>query len=162
MKKNIFLLTALLLLGAMPVQSQSNLYVYKTDGSKETVSLDDLQKLTFTGTDLVINQVSGTPGSVAFSDLKFFSLKNFTTTGIAEVSKHEESVNVWSNNGIVTAKSAQPITGVTVFDLQGRKLLQLHPGSQEINLPLAAYPAGVYLVQVANETGITTKKIIKN
>jgi hypothetical protein len=159
-KVSFILLLGMLLMGTLPMKSQSNLYVYMTDNSKETVALADLQKITFTETDLVINRVSGDPSSVAFSTLKFFSLKEFETTGIVNV-KLEGGVNVWSNDGIVTVKNTQTIQSINIIDLQGKTVVQLQPKSQEINISLVFYPAGIYFVQVADEDSITTKKIIK-
>jgi hypothetical protein len=163
-KASFFLLMGALLVGVAPVQSQTNLYVYKTD-AKLTVSLDALQKLTFTETGLTVNKTDGSTTSVEFSNLLCFSflddLYQYTGTGIGEV-QTTAPIRVWSDKGSVTVKSDQTIIGIQVFDLQGRKVLQLHPQSQEINLSLANYPAGIYLLQIAGENGITTKKIINN
>ncbi|MDR0864930.1 MAG: T9SS type A sorting domain-containing protein [Candidatus Symbiothrix sp.] len=163
MKKLFFLLTAVFLLGVLPMRSNDNLYVYKTDGSKQTFPVETVQKLTFSDiTNLVINKTDGTTTSFNFSDLKFISLKDYGGTGIIPVSQPATEVSVWSDNGNVWVKSARTIIAVNIFDLQGRKVAQLHPQSQEINVSLANYPAGVYLVQITDETSITTKKIIKN
>jgi hypothetical protein len=164
-KRTFFLwMATLFLLGGMPVHSQS-LYVFKTDGSKQTFPLETLQKLTFSNNaNLVVNKTNGTTVSVAFPDLKFLSLEDYEVTGIPVIPESQvvkEDVSVWSNNGIVWVKSARPIIGVNIFDLQGRKVAQLHPKLQEINISLANYPAGVYLVQVVDDNGIRTKKIIK-
>ncbi|MDR0835274.1 MAG: T9SS type A sorting domain-containing protein [Tannerella sp.] len=159
-KITIFVLTAILLLGAMPMQSQG-LFVYQTDAPKQSFPLETLQKLTFTATDLVVNKKDGTTTSFAFDHLKFFSSYDFTTSGVISAPKAAEEVDVYVEGDAVIVKSNQTITGVHVFDLQGRKLLQHYSESREISLSLASYTAGVYLIQVANENGITTKKIIK-
>jgi hypothetical protein len=161
-KTGIFLLLGMLLVGATPVQS-SDLYVYKTDGSKSNYSLDIVQKLTFTATDLVVNKTDGTTVPVSFTDLKLFSLKDFNFTGIvAPETKVAISVFFNSARADVTVKSTTTITGLSVYNLQGQKLLQLHPESLEATVPLVAYPAGLYVLQVTDESGITVKKIIKN
>jgi hypothetical protein len=160
MKKTIFVLTAILLLGAMPMQSQS-LYVYRTDAPKQSFPLETLLKLSFTATDLVVNKQDGTTTSFAFDHLRFFSLKDFGNTGLAPEPKVVAEVIAYAENNDIVVKSAQRITAVNVFDLQGRKLLQLRPESQELYVPLASYPAGVYLIQVVDGNGTVTKKIIK-
>jgi hypothetical protein len=161
-KAGIFLLLSVLLVGATPVQS-NDLYVYKTDGSKLNYSLDIVQKLTFVGTDLLVNKSDGSTALVSFTDLRFFSLKEFNFTGIA-TPETKVTISVYPNPTVtdVTVKNTKPITGLELYNLQGQKLLQLHPKSLEATVPLAAYPAGVYLLQVADESGITIKKIIKN
>jgi hypothetical protein len=163
-KKTFFLLTAvLLLLGVMPMKSQSNLYFYLVDETRQSFPIEAIQKLTFTDTQLVGHPKVGNPIAVDFAFLKFFSLEDYGGyTGIAPAPQTATAVSVCSKDGIVTVKSLQTITGVILFDLQGRKIVQLHLQSQELNLSLVSYPAGVYLVQVVDENGITTKKIINN
>jgi hypothetical protein len=161
-KAGIFLLFGRLLVGATPVQS-NDLYVYKTDGSKSNYSLDIVQKLTFVGTDLLVNKTDGSTALVSFSDLRFFSLKEFNFTGIA-TPETKVAINVYPNPTVadVSVKSTKNIIGLELYNLQGQKLLQLRPESLETTVALAAYPAGVYLLQVVDESGIIIKKIIKN
>jgi hypothetical protein len=161
-KAGFFLLLSMLFVGATPVQS-NDLYVYKNDGSKSNYSLDIVQKLTFVGTDLLVNKTDGSTALVSFTDLRFFSLKEFNFTGIA-TPETKVAISVYPNPIVadVTVKSTKTITGLGLYDLRGQKLLQLHPESLEATVPLAAYPAGLYLLQVADESGITIKKIIKN
>ena len=172
MKRTIFLLTALLLLLVVvvtPVRSQSNLFVYKTN-EKLTVPIDDLQKLTFSETALAVNKTNGEATPVNFADLYCISftdnLYTYATPPATGISALEAAgaVSIWydNDNGSVRVKSAQAITDVSIFDLQGRKLVQLKPQSQEVNIPLAAHPTGIYLVRVADENGAITKKIVKN
>jgi hypothetical protein len=167
MKRTIFLLTALLLLLVVtPVRSQSNLFVYKTN-EKLTVPIDDLQKLTFSETALAVNKTNGEATPVSFADLYCISftdnLYTYPATGISAL-EAAGAVSIWydNDNESVRVKSAQAITDVNIFDLQGRKLVQLKPQSQEVNIPLAAHPTGIYLVRVADENGAITKKIVKN
>ena len=162
----LILLASILLLGVMPMKSD-NLYVYKTDGAKQTVSLDELRKLTFTDTNLAINKQDGTTTLVALTSLRCFSLFDnlyieTSTNNVLMTSETANAVSVYMKADMAIVKSNQNIIGVNVFDLQGRKLLQFHSASQEVSVPLSYYPSGIYLIQVACENGITTKKIIKN
>jgi hypothetical protein len=162
-KVSFLLLSGMLLLGVLPMQSQStNLYVYGTDGSKQSFSLDEVRKLTFTATELVINKQSGDPVSVLFTDLRCFSLKDDLYTGIA-TPKAVAEISVYPSlvTDQVTVTNAKTITGFSLYNLQGQQLLQLAPESQEVTVSLASYPAGVYLLRIVDETGITTKKVIK-
>jgi hypothetical protein len=149
-------------MGATPVQS-NDLYVYKTDGSKTSYSLELVRKLTFTASELVVNKTDGTTVPVSFTDLRLFSLKNFNFMGIT-APETKVAVSAFYNPAVanVTVQSAKIITDLSVYNLQGQKLLQLHPESTEATVTLASYPAGLYLLQVADESGITVKKIIKN
>jgi hypothetical protein len=138
--------------------------VYLADGSKQSFNLEGVKELTFTTTDLVVNfnEESTTPVSVPFTNLNFFSLISYTT-GIAPVIGTEVEVNVHPNPAVtdVTLKSAKPITSLALYNIEGRKLLQLYPESLEVSVPLTAYPAGLYLLQIVNESGVSINKIIK-
>jgi hypothetical protein len=163
-KAGIFLLLSMLFIGATPVQS-NDLYVYLKNDTRQSFDLENVQKVTFTSTDLVVNKADGSTVPVSFADLKFFSLKYFEVSGNGITAPETKvAITVSFNPAVadVTVKSAKTITGLELYNLQGQKLLQLHPESLEATLPLAAYPAGVYLIQVADESGITVKKIIKN
>jgi hypothetical protein len=225
-KARFFLLLGVLLLGVTPMKS-GNLYVYGTDGSKQTFSLDEVRKLTFSDTEMVINKKAGGTASILFTDLQFFTLRNITapSTGklfvyetdgtkqsflletVRKLTFSETAMQVNKKNGetasilfadlrcfsfydnlyqsgtgtdalsVVTAavnvypnpvvnevhfKNAENILGVSMYDMRGRKLLQLDSESSEISLSLGSYPAGIYLLQIVDKNGISIKKIIKN
>jgi hypothetical protein len=162
-KAGVFLLLSMLLVGATPVQSSDFLYVYLNNASSQSFDLNDVQKVTFTSSGLVVNKTDETTVPVSFTDLKFFSLKYFDLTGVA-TPETTVAISVYLNPAVaeVIVKSAKTITGLGLYNLQGQKLLQLYPESLNATVPLAAYPAGLYILQVADESGITVKKIIKN
>jgi hypothetical protein len=162
-KTRIFLLLSMLLTGAMPVKSQS-LYVYTTSNTtpEQSFLLNDVQELTFSGASLTVNKKSGAPET--FATLKFFSLKNFDPAGIALKPETAVAISVYPNPTVadLIVKNTKIITGLGLYNLQGQKLLQLYPKSLETTISLASYPAGLYILQVADESGMTAKKIIKN
>jgi hypothetical protein len=159
-KAEIFLLLGILLLGVMPARSQSYLYVYGNDGTKQSFSMESV--LTFTGTNLVVTDGVNPPVSVSFTNLRLFSLESYIFTGFSTPDTKTE-VSVYPNlaGTDVTVKSAKTITGLGLYNLQGQKLLQIQPESLEVIVPLSAYPAGLYLLQIVDESGVTIKKIIK-
>jgi hypothetical protein len=163
-KARIFLLTGTLLIGAVSMQSQ-NLYVYGNDGSKQTITVDNLGKLTFTATELVVHTKTGVLPPVLFTDLRLFSLHdfNFGDTGIASTIESAEAVRVYPNPAadFVTV-SGQNISGVTLYNMQGQKLWQINAKSSRINVPLTAFSAGIYFLHIASEKGTSIHKIIKN
>jgi hypothetical protein len=74
------------------------------------------------------------------------------------------TINIYPNPAVTdfTVKSTKTIFDLKLYNLQGQKLVQLYPKSLEINVPLSVYPAGLYLLQIVDESGITSKKISKN
>jgi len=54
------------------------------------------------------------------------------------------------------------IDRIEVFDVYGKKLLLMSPLSKEATINIAHLPAGVYFIRIKTETGVVTKKAIKN
>jgi hypothetical protein len=160
-RKFIFLLSLCLALVARA--NGSNLYVYLNDASTQTFGTDTISELTFTETDLVGHFTSGSEQSVPYALLKFFSLKDFSSSSPTSSVSVSVSVSVSPNPAVseVSVSSPKAMTSLALFNLQGQELLQLVPQSQEAVFSVAALPAGVYLLQVADESAITIKKIIK-
>jgi hypothetical protein len=142
------------------------LYVYGANGSKQSFLLDDVRKLTFSDTELVVNKNTGETSPFLFTNLKCFSLYDDLYpglgTGIAKTPVSLTEVSVYSIKNELVVKSDQTITGINLYNLHGQKLLQLSPAAQEINISLTSYPVGIYILQVIDKNGITVKKIIKN
>jgi hypothetical protein len=56
----------------------------------------------------------------------------------------------------------QELSGITVFDAQGRVVIKEHISAKDCQLSLDNVPSGVYVVKVSESKGIeTTIKIIK-
>lgn len=163
-KAGFLILLGILLIEAMPVKS-SNLYVYMANNSVQDAiyPLNALQRLTFSETKMIGLSVNGrTEFQIDYSALRFFSLKGLNTA-IASNPGSSATITINPNptltNVIVT--SINVITNISLYDMQGQQLLQFHPESTEANISLLSYPVGVYLLQITNESGITTKKLIK-
>jgi hypothetical protein len=162
MKINKLLLLGLFLAVVATVKGD-DLYVYGTNGSKQAFDLNEVRSLALSADALVINFKSGNPVSVVYSDLNFFSLIDYTFTSIRTLGE-ADVLKVFPNPVAdeFTITNREKITSIKVLDLQGRQLLQITPGGQEVKVSMASYPAGIYLVQISDENGTTVKKIIKN
>jgi hypothetical protein len=163
MSKNVkFLLLLGILFYGFPAMYGEDLYVWKMDGSKQTFGLENVQKLTFTEDALVVTTT--TSESVSYEELRLFTLKDLNLgsvgTGLAEITA---TAKLLFNpaTGEVTITDTQEISSVGLFNLQGQQLQRYAPASHEATLSVAAYPAGVYLLQIADANGMVTKKIIK-
>jgi hypothetical protein len=145
--------------------STGSLYVYGTDASKQTYPLWELQDLTYSETAMSINKKTGGITSVLYDNLKCFSLLGnlYINTGIS-LPFAKAALNVFPNPAVdeITLKNTLDIIGVSLYDMQGHRLLQLYPESQEVTIPFSSYPAGIYTLQVIDKNGVSIKKIIKN
>ncbi|MDR2087519.1 MAG: T9SS type A sorting domain-containing protein [Dysgonamonadaceae bacterium] len=166
MKKYLLLFFFLLTIAGGIGAQTGYLYVHTTaTPDKQTFALDDLKSLTFTDSEMQIATTNG-PETVLLSDLMYFTLKGLPPTNLPPTAAAISSIEVYSNlaTGVLTVISAQALTGLELYDLQGQKLLQLTPdGSLTVEVSLSDLPAGIYLLRVADETGnVTIKKTMKH
>jgi hypothetical protein len=146
--------------GNFYAQNSRELRVYDNTGTLQTFSLNEVQKITFSGTEMVINKNDGNALPILFSDLYYFNVSS-NVTAIPEIKTSGSTVYFSDESGEVKARSLSKITELSLFNIQGRKLQQILPNSPEANLYLSSYPKGIYIVRVADGSGVTVKKIIK-
>jgi hypothetical protein len=146
-KTGFFLVLGILLIGAMPVKSQTNLYVYGTNGSKQTFLLSDVRKLTFTGTELlVVKKQSGETSPFLFANLRLFSLKDVIVTGIGTTIPSGDKIGkVYTETGAIILKGFDANASTTIYGLMGNKIADFKSinGDKTINVP-----NGIYIVKV--------------
>jgi hypothetical protein len=142
--------------------STESLYVYGTNGSVQAFPLFELQDLTYSGTAMTVNNKTNGSASFLYDNMQWFSLFNHSFTGMA--SAKIGSLHVFPNPAIdeVTVKNDVNITDIGLYDIQGRKLVQFKPESLEVRIPFSSYPAGIYMLRIVDQEGITIKKIVKN
>jgi hypothetical protein len=158
-KTGLFILSVCTFLMSGNVQSQT-LYIYSTSApAPSEYALDDVEKLSFTETDMVIQQTAGT-GTVSLATLRYFNLVKSGTTDIAPV-KPAETLAFFDASGTLIIRSGVAVTSVTLSGVQGQTLLLAAPNAANVALPAAAYPAGIYLLQFADGNGNSIRKIIK-
>jgi hypothetical protein len=161
-KTGFILLICVLMTGGVYAQC-GILYVYENDGFKQEFAVNEVQKLTFTELALVINKTDETTVSVDFANLRFFNLtEGNIPSGISSVSAQSEATAYFDASGNLVIKNTVPVNLITLFNLQGQKLQRTASSNTvEITLPATHYPAGIYVLQIADKNGIATKKLIK-
>jgi alpha-L-rhamnosidase len=91
----------------------------------------------------------------------FFEIKN--PSSINDPLKPSASIHVYPNPAVdnLIVEGLLNNTSVSLNNMHGQKLLQIHPESGKINLSLATFPSGIYILQIVNEQGEnSSKKII--
>jgi len=121
------------------------------------VSTDNIYSFTVTeDVELVANFESDGTGinPIEFADVKIYPNP---TTGELRISPAGGGLRGW-NNGELRMEN------VEIFDVYGRKLSSNHliTSSSDHLINISQLPAGVYFIKITTETGITTRKIIKN
>jgi hypothetical protein len=99
----------------------------------------------------------------------FFCIDNFTTAGATSIATvNSPSVKMYPNPATdnlvidMTELYNGELNAIDIFDLSGRKIESLFVNSPLINLSVANYQAGVYLISVKNNNTIINAKFIKN
>jgi hypothetical protein len=159
MKKKQLILFLALLLGITTSQGQDNLVIHLITGSDVTVAIKDVQRITFSGDNMLLKPVTGAEKSYHLDNITFITFLN--GVGIhenPEVAKNIE-VNVYVNAaGEVVAESSHSIIGLTLFDVTG-KLVSMTTRS---HINVNSLNMGIYLLKIETTDGTVTKKFIKN
>lgn len=80
---------------------------------------------------------------------------------IGESSEVNASVFPNPTTDKVTIQGNTDNADLTVFDLFGKQLMETEMTGSRIELDLSGFAAGIYVVRLANESGITTLKVVK-
>lgn len=83
-------------------------------------------------------------------------------TGINQHANDEEMI-VYPNptNGTITISGVEAYTSVAIYNMLGEIIHTQANSSDKTEIDLAAFPAGVYFLQVTSGNGFVTKKIVK-
>ena len=161
MKRKLLLFGLLLVAAAVQLQAQVSdcLSVYTLGGTR-SFALDKIQKITFADGDVNIASTTGDAVQIALDDvLKMaFEQKDFIDVPEVEI---DYGIKVYSAGNSLVVESATEISVVTLFDMQGRQLQSLAPGSLTATLDFSTSSAGVYVVLVSNGQGTSAHKVVK-
>jgi hypothetical protein len=119
---------------------------------------------------LIFKLTSSDVGKFGINTPLFFCVDNFTTeslmTGIAaaNVSSIKMYPNPATDNLTIDMTSLYngEANTVDIFDLSGKRMETVYVNSPLINLSIADYKAGVYLISVKNNNTVINAKFIKN
>ena len=138
------------------VTAQNALFVYPAGGgSAQSFLLDDIQKVTFSGGDMLLKT---TGGNETFALTAVGKITFEEATGIPALPAATE-INLYPNPAIdyVRIAGSVEITSWTLFDLSGKTLKR----GSDSQIPVIDLPAGFYFIKLDTVDGSVTKKIIK-
>lgn len=154
-----FLFIVLLTVPLVMAQAQTPiLEVFKWDNSKVQVGLADLGKLTFSGTDLVLNMKSGDQTNIPTTSIRnmIFNTVNSVQTPVTAV-----GIKVYPNPATdfiridnLPVESRQ----LTIFSLSGQVLHNILLSEGENQIDIRHFHRGIYLVKVGTQVTKFTKQ----
>ena len=138
------------------VQGQDNLKINLVDNSSVTVTFSNIQKITFDDENMLLKTTSGTENSYLLDNIA--SITFIDGVGIKEFAE-TINVHVFVNaSGEVVVETPHQINKLTVFDLTGRQVAMSTQSKVNVN----SLSTGIYILQVATDKGLVSKKFIKN
>jgi len=144
------------LLSTFILQAQNTMVINLTDHTKVKNSIDNIQRITFNGDNLLLKHYTGSEKSYPLANIASVTFIN--ETGVKEA-EGVTGVNVYVNgSGEIVVESPHPITQLTVFDLTGRTVALGSQNKMNVNF----LNTGIYILQVVTDKGIVNKKFIKN
>lgn len=166
------LLLPFLLLGlvvAHPLSAHADdlnsFYFYSNSSlNPQSISLDDLDKITFGDNGLKLWKQSGTQ-EITFDDFLLFTFMKMEHPIVTNVRQEVEPKNVYvnfdSNSKTIIVESFCILNGVSVYDLQGRLIVQTRAIGRRYQLSLSSAAPGLYFVKAKCGSETIINKIIK-
>jgi hypothetical protein len=159
MKRIAFSLILIMLSGfAVMAQTEKSIVVFDKSGS-QSFALSEVRKITFTDDALVVNLNNGATQSVMFADLQYFSFASGSP--IRTVQENQGTIYWSAATSEVKASGLSRIRQIEIFDMQGRRTLNVTPDSPTASVDFASSPRGVYIVRMTDEAGVTVRKFVK-
>ena len=156
--KQLILLVAILL-GVITGKGQDNLVIHLVDNSDVTLAINGIQRITFSDDNMLLKPVTGADRTYLLDNIAFVTFSN------GDISIHENhgvdknlEVKVYQNSsGELVVESSCPVTGLTVFDLNGRVVTMTARSHVNVN----HLSMGIYFLKIETSEGIVTKKFAK-
>ena len=132
---------------AFALSAAANAYNYLTiasDAVESSVALTQLEKITFSGTDLVVTSIDGTETRTSLSTLKSLYFSD-EPTAVRTVRQDGLSFR----NGHIVANGQGVLS---VYNANGSLVRQQSVSSSRSEVNIATLPAGIYIVRLGNQT----------
>ena len=135
--------------------------VYLTSqGSFQSISIDEIDKITFPSEDEVNIVISGVVTPMAIDNIEFITFGDTDITAIEDSEAEVSEIEIIYYAGEVRIISPDAINLVQLYNIQGVLIKSLAPGVETATLEVSNYPNGIYIVAVQSKGEIETKKII--
>ena len=159
------MLVAFLTVVSIQAQTADYMNVYLTSqGSFQSISIDEIDKITFPSEDEVNITISGIITPMAIDNIEVITFGDTDITAIEETEAELEEIDIIYSraSGEVRITSPDQINQVQLYNIQGVLIKSLAPGVETATLEVSNYPNGIYVVAVQSKGEIVTKKIIIN
>ena len=152
--------TALILFLCFGVNAQT-MFVRPITGTQSVYPVTDIQKLTFSGGNLIVNNTNGSSGTFALAGNRYI---NFTDLTLGTISQQvvKNSFYVYPNPvstvlNITNEDPAQSINHLEIISLEGRVVMK----KNTFQVDISALPRGMYFCRITSNKQTQTIKFLK-
>ena len=164
MKKvlKIFYFAVLLQIFMPTILATNYMNVYlTTQGSFQSISIDEIDKITFPSADEVNVTILGVATPMAIDNVEVITFGDANITAIEEIEVETSDIEIIYYGDQLRISSTEVINQVQIYNMQGVLIQSFAPEVEIVTLEVGAYSKGVYVVAVQSGEEIVTKKIIK-
>ena len=145
------LLFLIFLLGISVLQASSqivSLDLKKWDGTDKSIELSILRKITFSGTDMILNYQSGNPENIATSVIR--KLMFYTFTDVKNVIENNNVLQLFPNPSVdyISLKNSQnKALDISIYSIGGSQIMSFSRLNSNDQIDIRGLSRGVYLIK---------------
>ena len=165
LKQIVMMLLTFIQIVGIQAQAVDYMNVYlSSQGSFQSINIDEIDKITFPSEDEVNIVISGVVTPMAIDNIEVITFGNTNITAIEESKAEvaEIEITYLRGSGEVRITSPEAINLVQFYNMQGVMMQTQTPASVTATLDVSSYPNGIYVVAVQSNGKVETKKIIIN
>jgi hypothetical protein len=151
--KRAYISLIILMLATLPTMAQQ--IIVEKNGNKETIEFAKLDKITFSGTTVKIQQTDGTATDTPMGDIdriRFSNYSNIMNFGV----ENNCFVSYISNDAIAVNCNAGET--VTIYNIIGTELICIRQKSANGIISIAQLPKGIYIIKSNDQTAKFVKR----
>ena len=164
LKQIVMMLVTFIPIVGIQAQAVDYMNVYlSSQGSFQSINIDEIDKITFPSEDEVNIVISGVVTPMAIDNIEVITFGNTNITAIEENEAEVAEIEIiyLRGSGEVRITSPEAINLVQFYNMQGVLMQSLTPGVETATFDVNGYPNGIYVVAVQSNGKIATKKIMK-
>jgi len=161
MKKSIPYKISLILLfalGVINLNAQNVINIINPNGVEKIITLNTLSKITFSGTNMILNYQNGTNESMAFSTINKML---FATPTILNDIKIEDKMMLYPNpasDKLYLKNVNDENLNISIFSISGLQLLKITALKSSEPIDISSLPKGFFVLKINDQAIKFTKK----
>lgn len=148
--RHVYLLLLATVLFFIPDLQAQNMVLRLQGGTDQTIPLSNLQKITFSNNNLVLNYVTGGTQSYNFAILEKLFFTPYTSIKKTVISKSDIFFNP-SDNQIHFRNLVEGTYRVSVFRMDGVPVISTTITNNE-SMDMSGFPSSIYFIRINNQT----------